>query len=761
MSSTVSTDHFRSISVIASDSFLTSDERRRAYEDNAFDLEIVASTGGRQRFVSDPTSLRCNFPPRFDARVGSYPILGTALPYHSIFRCAENTSISVRIEGEDTNTQSLAWPEVSRDRGVAKIHSSNLNRLLMRGHLSTAELTRILSKAHAGGNDSKIDESEDLDFDLLSALDPVMRALPSGYGRSFRAAGNGERNGVPLEEEEFKAEVGINGMTKKGDPSNVGMHSRVLVVLTVSLVVDRTAEDVPIDLSDLDFNTTIIAPEGTGLTARTDAEGGGTDNSLIALAVSLSGTVRNVELARRIASRAQYELEISSELAASQVLLLRSMAKLCNHVEDLMERIENASAGEFSLMYRTNLAHQFISTESFAKRVLEGGWCLDEPGYVNDRLLGLLDLNLGLTSYWRGECQRLTDVCHLGTSLIDSRAIRDRRNAASEGSKRRLLSSQPSILLVDRWSRESPEAEIESSSDHSRLPLIRRLVLGYPNLKELERNVKRRRPRLVEFHPFARSHLVAQSISGRLTTATMMTATSGLLLGLLLGDGSFFSPTDEGLLTQSLPPIDIFLLFVSTFSFFFETLILAYASRCLSFGTVGIAKLTERASDVSVYLGQYSFVVALPLAVSRLVGRTGLEGDTLFLAFSICVMAMVFLTVYFQVLGAGSFSLLSNPQVRENEADYRQYCVFSPTQRRVLLGFLHALSALLFLGTLLELSDIGPSFDWLMWPTVILLMVFLLALVMLAWRLAAIVELRYFEVDEWDLMGNETSNFEG
>ena len=748
-------DDFRTVSVIVSDSFLTSDERRRAYEDDAFNLDPIASFGSHERFASDAISLRCNFPPGGDARVGTYPILGTAVSRHSVFRCAENTSLSVRIEGDQIDSLSVPWAELAEMQGVAKIHSSNLRRLLARGHSSATALTRILADADTDMSDLQFDESDELDFDLLSALDSIMRRLPSDYVSD-------QKQEVRLfNEEDFKAAVGINGMTKKGDPSRVGMHSRVLVVLTVSLCIDRMAENSGTDLSDFDFETTIVAPERTGVTARIDEEGGGTDNSLVALAVSLSGTVHNVDLARSIVEQAQRELEISTELAASQVLLLRSMAKLCKHVEHKMESIENVSESDFTLLHRTNMAYDFISTESFAKRVLEGGWCLDEPGYVNDRVLGWLDRGLGLTAYWRAECRRLRDVCSLGVTLIDSRTTRDRQILANEGSKKTLLSAQPSILLVDRWSRDNPEAELESRGDHSRMPLLRRLVLGYPNLNELERKIKRRRPRLVEFHPFARSHLVAQSISGRLTTATMMTATSGLLLGLLVGDGSFFSSTGEEVVTLRPPPIDIFLLFVSTFSFFFETLILAYASRCLSFSTVGIAKLTERASDASVYLGQYSFVVALPLAVSRLVGRTGLEGDTLFLAIAICVMAMAFLIVYFQVLQAGSFSLLSNPQVRESEADYRQYCVFSPTQRRFLLIFLHTLSALLFLGTVLELADVGPSLDWLMWPTVVVLIGLLLALVMLAWRLAAIVELRYFEVDEWDLMGNETSSFQG
>ena len=752
------TERFQTLCLIASDAFLTSDERQKAYEINAFGLAALESTGIQDRFSSEVVTLRCRFPPRIDDQVGNFPMLGTARPVHSTFRSAETTSLSVRIEGEHMNSPSLSWTRLAMEPGTAKMHSSHLKRLLVRGHSSATEIARTLSKWHSYEVVADLDDSEDLDLNLLSALDAIMRPSPAIAEDAAPSVAKDQADEGSSNEEELKHDVGINGVHRSGDPRRVGMHSRVLVVLTVSLEIEPEVEDGAVDLSDLHFESTIVSPEGRGVTGQTDPEGGGADNSLMVLAVSLSGTVHNIDLARTLARRAQSELQLSSELAASQVLLLRAMAKLCKHVEDEMESIEKSAPGSLTLRRRTETAYRFISIESFAKRVLEGSWCLNEPGYVNDRLLSLIDSRLGLTAYWRSECERLTDICRLGGTLLDGRMMRDVRISATERSSKTLLSKRPSILLVDRWSRQHSNTELESHDDHSRRPLIGRLVNGYVNLMALEREVKNRRPRLVEFHPFSRSHLVAQSISGRLTTATMMTATSGLLLGLLVGDGSLFSTTNQEFATGRPPPVDIFLLFVSTFSFFFETLILAYASRCLSFSTVGIAKLTERASDVSLYLGQYSFVVALPLAVSRLVGRSGLEGDTLFLSIAICGMAMVFLCVYFQVLQAGSFSLLSNPQVRKK--DYLQYCVFSPTQRFVLLTILHSLSALLFLGTVLELADVGPSLDWLMWPTVVLLIGLLFALVMLAWRLAAIVELRYFEVDEWDLMGAEMPSSE-
>ena len=751
-------DSYRSVCLTAADAILPSEVRIENYLENDFGLDAHPTPGFNARLIGVPLSLRCDFPGDSSAQIGHYPILGTALPFHSIFRSIETASLSVLVEGDEMPSRSLEWPDLAQHPGLAKMQSSNLTRLLKRGHQSSTLIARFLAKSSPrSSRDARNQDSDQsyLGLDLLSGLDAVMLPFLDQQEDRSRSAESDGRGDVTRSQEtdELMRQSGI-----WGGPMGQGMHSRVVLVLTISLAVDPKAADAAENLNDLRFDGTIVAPERRGVVEDTDSHGEDPDGALLVVAVSLSGTVRKPELAEHLARQAQKHMQVSCELASAQVLLLRAIAKLRRYAEDQIEYIQERPPATITPATRAETAYQFVSLEAFAKRVIESGWCLNEPGYVNDRLLHLVDDKIGLTSYWQSECQRLGEMCRLGALLLDHRAIRDARNV---GDRRNALdlSERPSIFIVDRWRRPGTVDEQSSVGIESKRPLLERLVGGYSQLAKLEGEAAmQRRPRLVEFHPFSRLPLIAQSISGRLTTATMMTATSGLLLGLLVGDGSVFSDSITGGVSRRPPPIDILLLFVSTFSFFFETLMLAYASRCISFSTVGIVRLTERASDVSTYLGQYSFVVALPLAVSRLIGRDGLEGDTLVLSISICSLAMAFLIIYFRVLQAGSFALLSNPKV--GKTDSLQYCVFSPRERSVIFAVLDLMSALLFLSTVLQLANVGPDLGWMMWPVAIGLIVMLLALVVLGWRLAGIVELRYFEVDEWDLMGSERSGFE-
>ena len=758
MMATAPQDDYRSVCLTAADAILPSEERIENYLMNDFGLEAHPTPGFDARLIGVPLSLRCDFPGHSGFQIGQYPILGTALPFHSIFRSIETASLSVLVEGDDMPSRSLEWPDLAQYPGLAKMQSSHLARLSRRGHQSSTLIARFLARGDTNSSREARNQDSDqsyLGLDLLSGLDAVMLPVLDQQDDSSRRAESDGGGAVTRSQEtdELMRQTGI-----WGGPMGQGMHSRVVLVLTMTLAVDAKAADAAENLNDLRFVGTIVAPERRGVVEDTDSHGEDPDGALLVVAVSLSGTVRDPKLAEHLARQAQKHMQASCELASAQVLLLRAIARLRRYAELEIEYIQEMPPARITPATRAETAYEFVSLEAFAKRVLESGWCLNEPGYVNDRLLHLVDDKIGLTSYWQSECQRLGDMCRLGTSLLNHRAIRDAKNVGDSRSALD-LSERPTILIVDRWRRPGTVDDPSSVEIESKRPLIERLVGGYSQLAKLEAKASRqRRPRLVEFHPFSRLPLIAQSISGRLTAATMMTATSGLLLGLLVGDGSVFSDGITVGVSRRPPPIDILLLFVSTFSFFFETLMLAYASRCLSFSTVGISRLTERASDVSIYLGQYSFVVALPLAVSRLVGRDGLEGDTLVLSISICLLAMAFLIIYFRVIQAGSFALLSNPKV--GKTDSLQYCVFSPRERSVLFAVLDLMAALLFLSTVLQLANVGPDLEWMMWPVAIGLIVILLALVVLAWRLAGIVELRYFEVDEWDLMGSERDSFE-
>jgi len=190
------------------------------------------------------------------------------------------------------------------------------------------------------------------------------------------------------------------------------------------------------------------------------------------------------------------------------------------------------------------------------------------------------------------------------------------------------------FALSERWPYELQRAEnlgllVQSVMDLPELPPVPRrptdagsslVRMGNP-ITQLASWFRYRRQlvqdtptRVVMLHPFANRDAIFQELHGTLLVTTMMTATSGIILGLLL-QHSLKSPGVNGINGF---PIEVVYLFVATFAFFLSTLISANAIAKLARETTVLVDVDlDRAAVVSEYLGKYCFLIAIPLAVIR------------------------------------------------------------------------------------------------------------------------------------------------
>jgi protein-S-isoprenylcysteine O-methyltransferase Ste14 len=197
-------------------------------------------------------------------------------------------------------------------------------------------------------------------------------------------------------------------------------------------------------------------------------------------------------------------------------------------------------------------------------------------------------------------------------------------------------------------------------------------------------------------------------------------------------------------------PVDILLLFVSTFAFFFSTLVLNNAARRLARrSTWGVETEINRASAMSEYLGQYTFIAALPLLVVRFIGPaesvpggSGSAGRTL-VTWTVSILAWVMLLGYHSMEGTGFFT-----------ADFGGRSFLSGRQKQVLAAIIAVDTALLFFTPLIHGV---PS--WIQWVAALLLVALLIILVVAAWALSEVVDDHNYKVDVWDAMGAEEASF--
>ena len=296
-------------------------------------------------------------------------------------------------------------------------------------------------------------------------------------------------------------------------------------------------------------------------------------------------------------------------------------------------------------------------------------------------------------------------------------------------------------LLINRPSKYDDPGILKS---FFRKDLLRALRLIFSEPTDTAR-------RLVEIHPFQNRETIIDTIGSRITTSALLTATAGLLLGLLLsGPGDLTSPHDA------------LLLLVATISFLFETLMLANVSRDLQFTTLQIARNAERASGIALFLGQYPFAIALALSMTRLIAGQEPTGEGTFLIIVVSVLTLIMMILYFDVIEAGAFGLrtiVKGDVTSSGDGQPPKYSVFGPKSRRQLMAFLHFFAALLLIGSINSVSGWISLSSWLMWFFEFVLLGILMWMAAMSWVVAGSERYRYYEVDEWDYMGAERASF--
>lgn len=428
----------------------------------------------------------------------------------------------------------------------------------------------------------------------------------------------------------------------------------------------------------------------------------------------------------------RHYLQRDIDLVTAHWHLLSSIDVVRSQLRGSLEDIssETSSASEFHKKLR-----RFWDYRLKSLAYLEHAWRINEPGFVDSRLAKLLETEVNLSERWGSSLREIDRICEAAKYFEDhppDRIIDAPRRIQSLEVFSDATFSWKKIAELTATSRSSQRSKrdrgIRAENDQHHGHLFR----------------------TVQVHPFSNRSTILGSISARLAASTMLTATSGLLLGLLLA-GSWG-------VTSSGPPYEVLLLFLSTFAFFFETLLLAHASREMAFTTVNVAARTEQANAVSLFLGQYPFVVALPLAITRALAvedtegmGANLSGNRLILSIAVSVLGLLMVAIYFEVGNVGKFSMQSYLSNRGERLDAH---IFGDMYRRGLIGVLHLLAAVLLVDRI-----VGGMLAWTSWVVISLMICFLMVLTRISWAIAGLEEFRHYEVDVWDRMGQERAGF--
>lgn len=452
-------------------------------------------------------------------------------------------------------------------------------------------------------------------------------------------------------------------------------------------------------------------------------------NQQMGIAIALRSRHRTGHLADSAneARKLRDELYLLTDFLAGHLFLLQSLQtireKMLEHLDELvaigsgyLHRLEiDASDTEFgnrtavnTMIARDTAIHKIWKLRTDSLHELEHKWHLNDPSPSCQPLLRLIEDRLNLTEAWERERTEVHRIAEVADYLGDHK---------------------PRILAGHMPVYQPPDLPNWLGVDKQKSPKSR------PGVSP---------GRLVELHPFRNRDMIMATVGSRITTSALLTATAGLLLGLLLSE-------PENLES----PFDSLLLLVSTIAFFFETLVLSHGARMLQFTTRAVALRVERANGVALFLGQYPFAIALPLAMTRLIGNSDLTGEGRILSYVVSILALLALVIYFELIEAGSFKLMSLPAIRP-DADggaIHRFGRFGALGGRIIVGVLHLMAMLVLFGAMLGWPD------WLLWSAVSSLLVLLTVMACVSWIVSGYEGYVYYEVDDWDCMGEEERSF--
>lgn len=233
--------------------------------------------------------------------------------------------------------------------------------------------------------------------------------------------------------------------------------------------------------------------------------------------------------------------------------------------------------------------------------------------------------------------------------------------------------------------------------------------------------------KIIALHPYANRDAIFQEMQGTLFVTTMLTATTGIILGLLLQQGL----TNPRFGSLRGIPVEIIYLFVATFAFFLSTLIATNAMQKLARETTVLIDVDlDRAAVVAEYLGKYPFLVALPLAVIRYFPNPNIT-------LAVAILAWATFVAYHGF-----------ERIARIYRDFGEEAIGTDEIRDAIVYFMFALLALLLVFARFK-NNAGEI------SCGIIFLVLLVVLTSFAVTLASPSDRDRMEVDAWDELGKE------
>jgi len=366
-------------------------------------------------------------------------------------------------------------------------------------------------------------------------------------------------------------------------------------------------------------------------------------------------------------------------------------------------------------------------TRALYLEAIEGGWSLGTRLPVKVReLVGQVDSISGISTDWADCERRLNSIGEAFTTYLELPDIPEGRDHVRRPDDRGPELSADALYLL------------REKNVFKQLWLL---------LKHWRQAPHRSRPlRKIELHPFTNRDAMFQELQASLTVTTLMTATAGIILGIILENRLVGTP-----LTSSaqafVRPYDIVFLFISTFAFFFATMVSANAAGQLArHSTSGVEREIYRANSVTEYLGKYTFLVGLPMSVIRFVSPQGQHIAHATDRYIVCGVVILLAT---GVLG-GYNSTEGIALLRRDVGDEG----IGSKRLRTTISWAIPVLALMLFATTLQWPGL-PLPLWIEPPAAVSLLFLFFGLTLASAFLPGTSDDRYFEVDDWDLMGAE------
>lgn len=256
-------------------------------------------------------------------------------------------------------------------------------------------------------------------------------------------------------------------------------------------------------------------------------------------------------------------------------------------------------------------------------------------------------------------------------------------------------------------------------------------------------------PRSIELHPFLNRDSIFQEMQASLMVTTLMTATCGIILGVLIQNAAGAVGKSIWSLQSSSLQWDFGILFVATFAFFYSTLICANAvGRLARQSTTLIDHQLDRAAAYSEYLGKYPFVISVTMVLITVLGEARIWVQLL-----VGILGWLLVVSYSTTKGIAMLT-----------TDFGDGRIGSDSLRRIIQGVVVFLSLSLMVVLPILSADLKSALalTWLSVGTGISTVLMLSILATMTWLSTAMPtpsDALHFKVHSWDRLGRERDSW--